>query len=484
MRKIFSQLLMLIHPSWHFYALILGIIGGIILGMVTQKVWLTHWLIFASAGCLFLLTLFQPYTILVILAFVVGLLFGNLRMLPELEGREIWQQLIGQEVTVSGIINEDPNLEQGTYKLKLNELGINEQKIAGTIYVQVASQGIALERSDVLTINGKAGAGFGTYVASFYRPSLQRIQRSNDGDIFARIKNWFAGIIRDFIPAPEAELGLGYLMGLKSLPEDLSETLRAVGMTHVVVASGTHLGILVGVARKLFGKISKFAGLLGALLLIISFVMIVGFTPSMSRAALVASLSMLVGYCGRSFTPLRLLSLVAAITLLFNPANLINLGWQLSFASFFGIMLVAPKIQQLLYGGKKPPWLASMLITSLATTLICMPILIYNFGTLSFLSFVANLIILPTLPYAMFLVFLTGILGFLPWCASLIAQVTRLLLDFHINLVNFLSQQKVFILELTSGDARIFLAYLPIIVFILWMIWKTRPRFVAQLNSS
>ena len=140
--------------------------------------------------------------------------------------------------------------------------------------------------------------------------------------------------MRNFIPSPVGDLGLGYLVGLKSgLPDELSDTLRAVGMTHVIVASGAHLGILVSAARKLCGKLSKFSGLLGSLLLITGFALIVGFTPSMTRAALVSSLSLLVGYVGRKFTPLRLLIFVAMLTLLVSPLNCLNL-WVATLVCF------------------------------------------------------------------------------------------------------------------------------------------------------
>lgn len=486
MRKIFPLLLAWIHPSWCFYGLIFGLIAGVVIGTFTQRVWIAHWLVLICLAGSFLITLLYPCGVTVLLAFSIGIVFGNLRLLPEFSGQELWRGIIGQEITITGIIADDPNLAQGTYKFKLKQLQIDQEKIPGEIYVQLPQNGSSLERSDEITISGKAGAGFGTYTASFYRPRLEKIRRASSGDIFVRIKNWFSEIVRRFIPAPAAELGLSYLMGLKTIPEDLSEILRIVGMTHVVVASGTHLGILVGAAKKLFGRISKFAGLLTALLLIAAFVMVVGFTPSMTRAALVASLSIIVGYFGRSFSPLRLLGLVAMLTLMLEPTYLINLGWQLSFASFFGILLVAPKLQKLLYGGKKPPWLANMLITSFATTIICLPVLVYNFGTLSLLSFVANLIILPTLPYVMLLVLLTGIFSFLPWLACAIGQLAQILLELHINVVSFLSQQKTFVLELTSGDVRIFLVYLPIMLLILGMIWLTRDysRNHAPLDSS
>lgn len=464
-----------LHPSYAFYAAVWGVIAGIISGLSLSLVIFDHllWLILAVV-ILYLVLRHTSYASLG-LAFLAGMMIGNYRLQPEITSRANFTNLIGQTVTLSGKITEDPDVDSGQVKLRLSELKLHlprddlAEDFAGTVYVQLASPSLSLERSDEITIEGKIGSGFGVFVATFYRPTLQSVTRSETGDIFARLKNWFAERVREFIVNPAVDLGLGYLVGMKSgLSDSFSDALSAVGMTHVVVASGAHLGILVGAAKKLFGKLSKFSGLLFALLLVLGFVLVVGFTPSMTRAALVTSLSLLVGYVGRKFTSFRLLSLVAALTLLLTPTNFQNLGWQLSFASFFGIMLLAPRLQNLLYGGKKPPWLASMLITSISTGLTCAPILIYNFGSLSFLSLVANLIILPTLPYAMLLVFLTGSLSFCATLAKLSGQLATLLLDFHIFIINFLSEKQMFILELSSGDARVYLLYLPILLFLLY----------------
>lgn len=365
-------------------------------------------------------------------------------------------------------------------------------KLDGVIYVRLSTTA-ELERSDRIILRGKISDGFGTFVGSMYRPKLLEQQKPNPPDLFVQLKNWFSRATHKFISSPAAELGLGYLMGMKTgLPADLVTTLQIVGMTHVVVASGAHLGILTNMAKRLFGKFSKFAGTFAALLMIVFFVMLVGFTPSMTRAGLVASLSLLVGYVGRKFSPLRLISLVAALTLLITPINLLNLGWQLSFASFFGILLLAPRIQKLLYGGKKVPWLAGMLITSVATSLVCAPILIYNFGSISFLSLVANLVILPTLPYAMLLVFLTGIASFWPMLAQALGKMAELVLNLHIDLVNFLSEKTMFVLTIEAEEPRIFLLYLPIIMFLVIVaivqlkrkIGKMPMRSSSQATSS
>lgn len=469
-----------LHQSWAFYALVFGIIAGIVICLITHFNYSDSWIWLVVALMLFGLSLLRTSRLMVALAFIAGIIMADFRVGTELVGQDYLNSLVGETVTLTGTLTESPDTSSGSAKIRLTHLHIGDatDEIPGTIYVQLSSNPPDLERSDVVAIRGKIGDGFGVFAASMFRPELLQIERAEPGDLFVRLRNWFADLVRNYIPSPEAELGLGYLMGMSSgLSDSLSDALRAVGMTHVVVASGTHLGILVGAARRTFGKLSRFAGAFFSILLIVSFVLIVGFTPSMTRAALVASLTLLLGYVGRKLAPWRLLSLAAAITLVILPMYLFNLGWQLSFTSFFGILVVGPCLTKTFYGGKPPPWLANMLLTSLATCLTCAPILAYNFGAISLLSFIANLIILPTLPYVMLLLLLTGTTSFLPWLASIIGKLATLLLDFHIATVNFLSEKTMLIINFPEDDARVFLLYIIVgVILVLPKFWKRRRR--------
>lgn len=539
----FKRLLRPFHPSWSFYTLVFGVIFGIVCGIVTEQAFITGLFWIFLSPILVVLCLRRACLLTAGIIFLVGFILGNFRTSFDLTGQEFVQNLAGRTVTIVGNLAEDPDDSSGKLVIRLQNLhfytppdsvenlwknttqsvenssnsdssSTNQPTLAqsitnpsspdqpstpslqsiirtdsftsasGTLHITLSTK-VELERSDLIALQGKLDAGFGTFVGKMSRPEVLSVERSDPGDIFAKFKHWFSSTVKQFIPSPEVDLGLGYLMGMKTgLSKDFSTALQAVGMTHVVVASGAHLAILTGAAKKLFGKISKFAGILFSLLMILAFVMIVGFTPSMTRAALVASLSLFAGYFGRKFTPFRLIGFVAMITLLISPMNFLNLGWQLSFASFFGILIVAPRLQRTFYGGKHPPWLASMLITSLATSLLCAPILIFNFGTLSFLSFVANLIILPTLPYAMLGMMLTGTVSFIPPLASIIAQLTTWLLDLHIWLVNFLSEQTAFILELESNNPIFFLLYLSVLFYLAYpalvKLIKPRPPLVVE----
>ena len=66
----------------------------------------------------------------------------------------------------------------------------------------------------------------------------------------------------------------------------------------------------------------------------------------------------------------------------------------------------------------------------------------------------------------MCLVLLSGILGFIPGLGLIIVKLARLLLSLHISVIEFLSDQKIFIMELPTADFRVFGIYL---VLAIWL---------------
>ena len=138
--------------------------------------------------------------------------------------------------------------------------------------------------------------GFGTFAGSVYRANILYIKRPQPGDIALHIRDWFANAVRQAVPEPEASLGVSYLVGQRrALPEKLDIALRTAGLTHIVVASGYNLTILVRLARRLFVRISKYLSALVSGNLIIGFIGVTGLSPSITRAGLVTGLSLPLG---------------------------------------------------------------------------------------------------------------------------------------------------------------------------------------------
>ena len=480
-----------IHPSFIVLFFALGIIAGAILASIVQTAFFSNFLWLLLALALFIFALLTSKKFSTAVAMLAGVLLVLFCSAPAFISRNYISQFIGTDVTISGTILRDPDESNGKYNLKLANLKIKlpdhtEQNLTGTIFVQVNNKN--LQRSDTITACGKLSTGFGSYLAALYRPDLIEISRGSPGDVFLTIRNFFADKIKQYIPEPESGLALGYLLGQKSgVDKTVAETLQLIGLTHIIVASGAHLSTLTGFSRKLFGKISRFASFLVAISATLFFIGITGLSASMLRAGLVTGLSLLLWYFGREIHPLRLIILVAAATLIYDPFYITDLAWLLSFFSFSAILVAAPAIGRFLYGkDKKPNFVSSTLIASFAAALFTAPILLYFFGQMSFISIFANLLILPTVSIVMGLTFVTGIFAlFCPPLAWLFGRLTTFMIDYQTSIASFCAEQKSFLFSLEPNNPLVFLLYLPLIVVIFTtLIFKKIRRQNSIKNLS
>jgi competence protein ComEC len=158
--------------------------------------------------------------------------------------------------------------------------------------------------------------------------------------------------------------------------------------------------------------------------MIAGFMAITGWSASMTRAGLVAGLSLWAWYYGRAFHPVTLLAFAAAVTTVIYPAYAWgDLGWALSFAAFAGVIVLAPLLHAFFYGGEKPGFVAQIFIETVAAQIMTLPILLGAFGKFSIIALVSNILVLPLVPLAMLLSFLVGMCQLLVPAAAHIATM-------------------------------------------------------------
>lgn len=201
----------------------------------------------------------------------------------------------------------------------------------------------------------------------------------------------------------EAAIAAAMSLGDKrSLDAAQRQSFSATGVSHVLALSGLHLGILFSLYSLLFvnrlrsrrGRV--FASLLGVALLW-GFALLVGFPLSLVRATVMFTLWQLsvVLYSERS--SLNNLALAALLILLFSPASLFDIGFQLSFTSVFFILLLTPHIPRprwlrrsrllpLVYG-----WLTVSIVAQIGTG----PLVAYYFHTIPVVGLLGNLLAIP-----------------------------------------------------------------------------------------
>ena len=187
-------------------------------------------------------------------------------------------------------------------------------------------------------------------------------------------------------------------------------------------------------------KISRYTALIMSSGLVLGFIAVTGMSPSMSRAGLVTALSLLTWYYGRKFHPLVLLPIAAAVTVMIRPSYAWgDVGWQLSFAAFGGVMIVAPLLQAFFFGDKEPGTVRQIMGETISAQLATLPIIIMTFGQISNVALIANLLVLPLVPLAMLLTFATGIGTIVPVVGIALALPTTWLLGYMTSVATYLA---------------------------------------------
>lgn len=465
-----------VHSSWRVALASLMFVVGVCLALwVTISPYLGAGLLLPLLGILFVNKVYI-LPIIALVAAIVGLAYGSLHLM----GRDRYGPFVGREATIRGRIKEDiGHSSSGSLSVQLDTVSIDGVSLPGSILVSARSVGGAL-RGDIIDIQGKVREGFGSFPASVTMSKLIAIERHPYGDVGRVVRDWFADKVRTVIPDPQASLGIGFLTGQKSaLPTDLADALKIAGLTHIVVASGYNLTILVRLARKLLLKISKYLSAVSSGIMILSFVAITGLSPSMTRAGLVSGMSLFSWYYGHAFHPLVLLPVAAAITVIVQPSYVWgDMGWQLSFSAFMGVMIVAPLLQTYFFGNKEPRMFRQILGETIAAHIVTIPIIALSFGTVSNVAIVANILVVPLVPLAMLLTFICGMgaifaVPIIEW----IAIPTSWLLGYMINVATYVAELPWAQSQLNL-DPIVWLGYVVAVCLACFWMWrKTRYSF-------
>ena len=236
---------------------------------------------------------------LLVIACCGGLLLGSARGAVDMSSREVYRGLVGESrLEIDAKITDDVDATtRGRVHLKLDDVTIGDQKLPGRIFATVSNADGA-RRSDRVKIIGRVDQGFGNFVATI-TGVVAANDRASQSDMALNIRDGFAGHVQTAVHDPAASLGTGYLLGKKSaLPDDLATALQVTGLTHIVVASGYNLTVLVRAGRRLFARVSKYLAMISGVGLVAGFVLMTGTSATMTRAGIVALL-------GRRGTGLR-----------------------------------------------------------------------------------------------------------------------------------------------------------------------------------
>ncbi len=326
----------------------------------------------------------------------------------------------GQDLVVKGQVMEPPEETDKAVKAVLQD------EAKGGKILLILKPFTKVKYGERLSVNGKISVPVKQYQNSLlvkgiaYEMAFPQVKHigSDRMNITMRIQNSlyalrdsFEDSINRIFPEPEASFLAGLLLGVKrNLPSWLMQDLQASGTTHLIALSGFNITVIIEALRLIFRRRSAKFGFYIPLLAIFAFVVMTGSSSSVVRAGIMGSMMLLAYRVGRQSSATMAIIITAALMVFANPFILrYDAGFQLSFVAFIGIIYIAPLVRGIL--PLKHQFIKEMLAMTLGAQIMAYPLILHYFGTLSIVSFAANLVVLPFIPFVMLLGFLAALFG-------------------------------------------------------------------------
>jgi competence protein ComEC len=219
--------------------------------------------------------------------------------------------------------------------------------------------------------------------------------------------------VNRLLPEPQSGLLLGIIFGVKAMmPAPLVDALTITGTLHIVALSGTNITILtkiIGTTLSTF--ISRRASSLLTLVIIIGFVLFVGPSPSVVRAAIMGGVSLVAVVTGRQVWGFWAWCIAICSMLVIQMDLVTNISFQLSAGASLGLILFGDEAKPYVFQPQPQhttlahalfqhirTFIKTDLRTTLAAQVFTIPIILLTFHRMSLISPLPNILIGWVLP--------------------------------------------------------------------------------------
>jgi competence protein ComEC len=381
-------------------------------------------------------------------------------------------------VTITGKIAEDPDVRKtktfltvDTQKISLGERTLGT---TGKIILKIKEATFRFDYADDIRFSGYlnppvSGRNPGAFDYQRYLnrkgifgvvnlPVSKKVEiiGETSGNMFLSqiiipLRGWILEVFNSNLSGNHEALLSGFLLGeTREIPERIYTMFRDTGTVHLLVVSGSNVWLVVGVllAALALLRVPKLPSTILGLFCIFVFANLVHNDPPVVRAGIMAGVVLVGLLLYRDIDLINSVSFSGLAILLFSPLFLFDVGFQLSFASVFAILLLYPELKKLVlrYVQKSHRFLWRWVITpaliSLSVELVIFPILGYYFNMVPLITVVANIFIVPlaglsvvlacfTLISATFSITLAGVFSACNWlCLELTLYLTQVFANF------------------------------------------------------
>lgn len=251
-----------------------------------------------------------------------------------------------------------------------------------------------------------------------------------------------------------------FVMGDTSdFEEDIKESYRSVGISHLLAISGMHVGVFLLILNFLLKKV-KYKYIIVFMFLLL-FLFITNFSESLMRCTLFIFLNYLNKKFKLKIDNIYVIMLTGSILLLINPYLIYSVGFLFSVIITFFIILSRKLLENKSYFRKT-------LIISVICFLASIPILTYYFFSINLLTPIFNLLFVPIVS---FIIFPLGLITFIfPFFDNLYFFI----LNIFEYLVLAMSKIKILSFVIAKPSIYIFILY----YLFLYLSFKVNEKYI------
>lgn len=417
--------------------------------------------------------------------------------------------MAGEQVAIKGFICSEPDVRELkiNYTIKVDEITLpsGKRNIKGKILLTVLKNnesviyeyGSRLEVKGVISIpKGVRVPGGFDYKGFLARSGISATIFAKNDDIALmpgkggnalviaglEIRSRIVGVMEKSLPKEQAALLNGMMIGYTAgMDENMTDAFSDAGLSHVMAVSGMNVAFIVFPLIFLFKKMR--VGLKAANFIIIGvlilFVFVTGFSPSVSRAVIMAIIMLVAQIIKRQTDVITSISFAAILLLLFNPYTLFDIGFQLSFAATLSLILFYKYIKGLLSFKLIPGFISDVLSATLAAQIGTIPITAFYFNKISIISLVSNLIVVPIVEIVTIIGAIMAVAGqFSTGLSQLIGYINNTFLTFILYVTKTSSKVPFAVTRVVTPPLYAVLLYYIAAVFLLWY----KPLYKVKLK--
>ena len=220
----------------------------------------------------------------------------------------------------------------------------------------------------------------------------------------------------------------GMVLGDTSLQsQTFKNEMRRSGLTHLVAVSGANFAIVSTFILYLMQFLIRRIPLRLAVtaLFLIAFISLVRPSPSVLRAAAMASVLLLAQGTHRGRDSLPALGFAIGAVIVADPWQVRDPGFALSVLATAGLLLLAPRLVES-FSKKIPRPIAIVVAIPLSATLFCTPVIVAISGQISLMSILANVLAAPAVAPVTIFGFVAGLISpIAPWLSVLLIWIVK-----------------------------------------------------------